>query len=236
MNEILAGISSMATRALLVELCAAYERAGGTQIRFESVGGVDAMKRVRGGEPFDLVVLAADAIDGLAETGSVYGDSRSALVNSEVAIAVPTGAARPDISSEPALRSVVLDARGVGYSTGPSGKALIELFARWGVTEELKEKLVLAPPGVPVATLVTGGQASVGFQQFSELVDQPGVVVLGLMPPGLEIVTTFVGAIGIASRHIEAARAALAFMRSPDMNKLKQRHGMSAPLISAFPS
>ncbi len=226
MTEILSGISSMATRQVLAELCQACERTSGVPVRFESVGGVDAARRVRAGEVFDLVVLAADAIDELAATGHVMADSCCPIAESTVAIAVRADAMRPDVGSEEALRRAVLAADRIGYSTGPSGTALLALFERWGLTKTLRDRLVQAKPGVPVAALVANGQAALGFQQFSELKDEDGIALLGLMPPGLEIVTTFVGAVGAGSAQHAAARALLRFMSSPAADEAKRRHGM----------
>lgn len=220
------GISSMATRQVLAELADDYRQAAGIEVDIESVGGVDAAKRVQGGEAFDLVVLAADAIDKLISGGSVLADSRTDLVRSPVAIATRAGGMRPDASSEDALRRAVLAAPTVGYSTGPSGSALLKLFERWGIADELRERIVLAPPGVPVGKLVADGAVALGFQQFSEMMNQSGIDVLGTMPPGCEIVTTFSGGLCTASARPEAVRALLAFMHSPAADNAKRRHGM----------
>ena len=227
MSEILKGISSMATRQVLAELCQACERAIGMPVRFESVGGVDAARRVQAGQIFDLVVLAADAIVELAATGHVIADSRRTIVESSVAMAVRADAKRPDIGSEEALRRTVLAARRIGYSTGPSGTALLKLFERWGLSETLRDRLVQAKPGLPVAALIASGQVELGFQQYSELKNQDGIALLGTMPPGLEIVTTFVGAVGAGSARNAAARATLSFMSSPSTAEIKRRHGLA---------
>jgi molybdate transport system substrate-binding protein len=195
-------------------------------VTIESVGGVDAAKRVQAGEAFDLVVLAADAIDKLVASGHVLAGSRADLVRSRVAIAVRAGAARPDIGSEAALKDAVLAARTLGYSTGPSGTALLQLFERWGIADELRSRIVQARPGVPVGQLVADGAVELGFQQYSEMMSQPGIAVLGTMPPGCEIVTTFSGGVCAGSAQIEAAHALLAFMQSPAAADAKRRHGM----------
>jgi molybdate transport system substrate-binding protein len=67
----LTGISSMATRALITDLTAAWRARGGGEANILAIGGVDAAKRVAAGEAFDIVVLAADAIDKLVAGGSV---------------------------------------------------------------------------------------------------------------------------------------------------------------------
>lgn len=224
-TEIL-GISSMATRLVLAELAEAYQRASGQRLRIESVGGVDAAKRVAAGEAFDVVILASDAIDKLIASGHVLAGSRVDLVHSGVAVAVRAGAAQPDISSEDAVRAAVQAARSVSYSTGPSGVALARLFERWGLAEELKARLVTPPPGIPVGSLVAKGEVALGFQQLSELINLEGITVLGPLPPAIQITTTFSAGICAASRQPEAVRALLDYLRSPATAEAKRRQGM----------
>lgn len=221
-------ISSMATRQLLADLALQWAQGSTQPVQVESVGGVDAAKRVRAGEAFDAVVLAADAIDGLIEAGHVLPGSRIDLVRSGVAIAVRAGAARPDISSEESLKAAVLAARTVGYSTGPSGVHLARLFERWGLAQTLAARTVQAPPGVPVGRLVAEGQVELGFQQLSELMHLPGIEVLGPMPPATQIVTVFSAGIASVSQQADAVRALLVFMNSAPTVQTKQRNGMQS--------
>ena len=216
----------MATRALLADLVRQYRAQAGGDVAIESVGGVDAAKRVQAGEPFDVVILASDAIDKLIAAASVVSDSKVDLVRSGVAVAVRSGAARPDIASEDAVRRAVVAAETVGYSTGPSGVQLARLFERWGIAEEIERKIVQAPPGVPVGSLVAKGQVALGFQQLSELMHVPGIDVVGSLPDAIQIVTTFSAGVCAASASPLAARDLLAFLASPAADDAKRRHGM----------
>ncbi len=225
----ISGISSMATRQVLAELAEAYHRRSGVTVVFESVGGVDAAQRVQAGEPFDVVVLAADAIDRLIDAGHVVAGSQADLVRSPVAIAVRAGAPQPDISSEAVLKRAVLAAHTIGHSTGPSGTALLKLCERWGIADSVRARIVQAPPGVAVGKLVAEGTVELGFQQLSEMMHVPGIIVLGTMPRGCEIVSIFTAGLCAASQQPEAVRALIGFMHSPDATDAtdaKRRHGM----------
>jgi molybdate transport system substrate-binding protein len=221
-------ISSMATRHLLTALAQAHLQASGPATHIESVGGVDAAKRVLAGEAFDVVVLAADAMAQLDAAGRLLPGSVRPIADSSVAIAVRAGAAAPDVGSEAALRAAVLQARAIGYSTGPSGTALLQLFERWSVMAELKDRLVQARPGVPVGRLVAQGEAEIGFQQLSELMDLDGITLLGGMPPEADIVSRFSGAVVAGAAQAAAALTLLDFMASPANDALKRQHGMRA--------
>lgn len=223
------GISSMATRQLLADVLARWQAQGGQAVAMASVGGVDAARRVAAGEAFDLVVLASDAIDGLMAAGHLLAGSRVDLVRSAVAVAVPAGAPQPDIGSEAALRAAVLAAPSIGYSTGPSGTQLLKLFERWGLGDQLQGRLVQARAGVPVGSLVAGGEVALGFQQRSELIGLPGITLLGDLPPPVQIHTIFSGAVAATSTQPTAAQALLAWLATPATAAAKQHHGMAAP-------
>jgi molybdate transport system substrate-binding protein len=229
MSTRITGISSMATRQVLAELAAAYERRSGQQVAIESAGGVAAARRVEEGELFDIVVLAADAIDRLAAAGRVDPGSRVDFARSGVALAVPAGAPHPDIGTEAAVRNAVLAAPSIGYSTGPSGTYLTRLFERWGIAATIAPRIVQAPPGVPVGTLIARGEVELGFQQSSELMHLSGIDMIGVLPPEIQVTTIFSAAICTictASAQREAARALLAFLASPDADSAKRAHGM----------
>jgi molybdate transport system substrate-binding protein len=220
------GISSMATRLVLTELVDQFQRRSGLHVAIESVGGVDAARRVQAGEAFDVVILASDAIDKLMATGHVLAGSKIDLVRSGVAVAVRAGAPRPDISTEDAVREAVLAARSISYSTGPSGVALARLFERWGIAQEIQGRIVQAPPGVPVGTLVARGEVELGFQQLSELLNLEGITVLGPLPPAIQITTIFSGGVCAGTGQADAVRAMLDFMNLPDASTTKRRQGM----------
>lgn len=220
-------ISSMATKPLLADLVALYQsQTHDVQIEVESVGGVDAAKRVEAGEAFDGVVLASNAIDKLIAGGHVLAGSRTDLVLSGVAVAVPAGMPVPDISTEAALKATILAAPTLGYSTGPSGVQLAQQFEAWGIAQEIAARIVQAKPGVPVGSLVAKGEVALGFQQLSEMLGVAGITIVGGLPKAVEIITTFSGSVAVTCQQQEAMRALLAFWQSSACDALKRQHGM----------
>ena len=148
-------------------------------VQIESVGGVDAARRVQDGEPFDAVVLASDAIDKLMASGATVAGSKVDLVHSPVAVAVRAGA--PGAGHRH---------RGCVAARG-AGRRQHRLFDRpqrhgphapvraLGHRRDVEDRLVQAPPGVPVGTLVASGDVALGFQQLSELIHLDGITVVG---------------------------------------------------------
>jgi molybdate transport system substrate-binding protein len=221
-------ISSMAAREVLAALAEQFQQQTGIEVVAEAAGGVDVAQRVARGEAFDVVVLAANVIDKLIAEGQLRDGSRVDLVRSGVAIAVRRGAARPDVSSEAAVRDAVAHAASLSYSTGPSGVYLEKLFQRWGLLDAIRARIVVPPPGVPVGSLVADGRAALGFQQLSELMNLSGVDVLGPLPPEIQTMTVFSGGVTCASTRSEQARSLLTFIAAPNATVLKQRYGMEA--------
>ena len=221
-------LSSMATREVLAELVSRYERAAQQRVASEAAGGVDVAKRVQDGEAVDVVVLASNAIDKLIAAGRLLPGSRVDLVKSGIAVAVRAGSAVPDIATENALREAVLAANTLSFSTGPSGVYLETVFSRWGILERIRSRIVVPPPGVPVGSLVVGGAVELGFQQLSELINLPGLEVVGPLPPSVQSLTIFAGGVAAASSSPSAARALLDYLAAPDAAAVKRQFGMEA--------
>jgi molybdate transport system substrate-binding protein len=219
-------VSSMATRELIGALASRYAAETGRAVRTQAAGGVDVAKRVRAGEPFDVVVLARAAIEQLCVDGMLRADMRADLVQSGIAVAVASGGAIPDVSTEDELKRAVLAARSLGLSTGPSGQHLEKVFEGWGILAELRGRIRIPPPGTPVGAWIAEGSVDLGFQQQSELANLSGVVIAGPLPAAVQSLTVFTGAVGVASGDVDAARELLGFLASPAAAAVKRSHRM----------
>src|SRR4051794_14731871 len=124
----LTGLSSMATRQILTDLAGAYGQRTGRRVVIQSMGGVEAARRVRAGEPADIIVLASNVMEQLEAEGHLVPGSRMGFARSGIAMAVPAGAFRPSIGDEDSVKQAILEAPRTCYSTGPSGDHLKRLW------------------------------------------------------------------------------------------------------------
>ncbi|MET9851615.1 substrate-binding domain-containing protein [Streptomyces sp. NPDC006450] len=229
MNQEISGLSSMATRPIVGELSEHFRLAHGIPVRFESAGGVEIARRVRAGAEADLLVLADGALAELEEEGHVLGGTVRPLWVSQVVAAVPEGTPVPALGSEADLRAALLSAKKVAYSTGPSGTSLIELITRLDLAGTLADRLVQAPPGVPAGSLLSSGRADLAFQQHSELMDLPGVAVIGPLPGDTAISSVFSGGVLTASARPRRAREVLDLLGSDAASRIARARGMRTP-------
>ena len=220
------GISSMATRQVLNDLSRFYRRQTGQSVAIRSMGGVDAARLVRAGDVTDLVVLASTVMRQLEAEAHIVSGTIADFARSGMAIAIRTGAARPDIGDTDAVKKAILQAQKIGYSSGPSGDHLLQLCDRWGLSASVSQRMIKAPPGTPVGTLIARGDVDLGFQQLSELLHLPGIEIVGPLPPEIQTVTVFSAGLSSTAPHVEATHALLAYLTSPDAEAAKRQHGM----------
>lgn len=229
MDRQICGLSSMATRLILAELSDHIRLAHGIPVRFESAGGVEIARRVREGAEADLLVLADGALAELESEGHLLSSTVRPLWVSQVVAAVPTGSPVPALDSESGLRAALLAAKRIAYSTGPSGTALVDLITRLHLADTLRSRLVQARPGVPVGSLLASGEADLAFQQHSELMDLPGVVIVGPLPGTTAISSTFSGGVLASSTQPRRASEVLSVLGSDTASKTARAMGMRPP-------
>jgi molybdate transport system substrate-binding protein len=219
-------LASPAMKEAYLELAPRFEQARGHKVATTWAGTADIMKRMQARETFDVVIAAANSIDELTDTGRLMAGSRKDLVRSGVGVTVRAGAPQPDISTAEAVKKAVLAAKSVGISTGPSGVYMSALFEKMGIADQVKSKLKVPPSGAQIGELVAKGEVELGFQQVSEIVHVKGAQFVGPLPPEIQRVTVFAGAVHAASAEPDAARELLEFLASPEHAPLLQKHGL----------
>jgi molybdate transport system substrate-binding protein len=217
------------------ELVPAFERATGHHlitVRGPSMGdSPEAIPtRLTRGEAADVVILDGKAADELIKRGLARAGSKVELAVSQIGMVVRSGAPKPDIGTVEAFRGTLLAAKSIAYSDSSSGTYLsTTLFPKMGLAEQIagKSRKVRGPPsGEPVAAVVARGDAEIGFQQVSELINVPGITYVGAIPSELQPGFSFAGALTSAAKEPEAATALLRFLSSPEAAPVITKAGL----------
>src|SRR3989449_8471599 len=106
-------LSAFVLKPAIAELAPEFERASGhtLAITYESAGVV--RNRIQNGEAADVAIIQKPAVEALAQQGKIIPASVVTLARSGVAVAVPIGGPRPEISSVEALKRSLLAAASV---------------------------------------------------------------------------------------------------------------------------
>lgn len=190
--------------------------------------------RLGRGEKFDVLILAAPALEGFIKSGAVQPSSRVDLVASVMGGVVKSGAPKPDISTMAGLKQALLNAKSVAYSASASGVYLsTELFPKMGISEQM-DKTAKKIYSERVASVVARGEAELGFQQVSELLPIPGVDFIGELPPEAQKTVFFSAGITNNVNNLGASRDLIAFLASPKAAPTIQKAGLK-PVLPALP-
>lgn len=203
-------MSTLALAGLLREAAPALEAALGAPLQVDLAPTKTLEARIRAGERASAAVLTAEAIAALSAEGILDGMTARPLAHSRVGLAVKAGAPHPDISTVEALRRMLLEVPSLCYSrAGASGIFFAGLIERLGVAEVVNAKAIVIPQGF-TAEKVVSGEAAIAFQQISELMEVPGIEVVGPLPEGAQTVAVFSGAafLGAEPRVLDAVTRA----------------------------
>jgi molybdate transport system substrate-binding protein len=190
--------------------------------------------RLAKGEKFDVLILAAPALDGFIKSGVVKPGTKVDLVASVMGAVVKAGALKPDISSMTGLKSALLNAKSVAYSASASGVYLsTELFPKMGISEQMN-KTARKIYSERVASVVARGDADLGFQQVSELLPIPGVDFIGELPPEAQKTVLFSAGITNDVTNADASKDLITFLASSKAAPTIQKAGLK-PVLPTVP-
>src|SRR5262245_19141844 len=104
-------LSTQATEDADKDLVAQFEQATGHKVTTALTGTLNVQKRLADGEIYDMIIMAAPAIDEQIKLGKAVAGSRVDMAASGTGMAVRKGAPKPDIVSVDSFRKAVLAAK-----------------------------------------------------------------------------------------------------------------------------
>jgi molybdate transport system substrate-binding protein len=229
-----AEINAMMTTAMKAafdELLPTFERANGHIVRATYGPSGALLKRFNAGEPADLFITDVPALTQLIRQGKVLA-GRVDLASTDIGICVKKGAPKPDVSTPDALKRALQAARSVGIGSPAGGSItgghIIGMFEKLGIAQEVaaKTKFSMGGPNSRVSVLVSSGEAEIGIQQASELLSNPDVEVIGMLPPPFGQTTIYSAALTTGAKQPEAARAMIRALATPEAMTLYKAKGL----------
>jgi molybdate transport system substrate-binding protein len=223
-------LSTHAVAEVLAEFAPAFERASGHSLSF-SYNPTAAIKReIDDGAAFDVAIITRPAVDELAVEGVILRENSIDLARCGLGLAVRAGAPKPDIGTIEAFRRVLLNAKSVVRSKdGASGKTFEALLERLGITEAMRDKIIVGPAG-RIAELVARGEGELAVQQVPELIPVKGADFVGPFPAELQVYTVFAAGIATASKHRVMAKVFIDALAAPAAAALYKAKGLE-PIV-----
>ena len=229
-----AEINAMMTTAMKAafdELLPPFERSNGHTIRVTYGPSGALIRRFNEGQPADLFITDIPALDQLVKQGKIEA-GRINVGSTGIGIAVKKGAPKPDVSTAEALKRALLAAKSVGHASPAGGSItgghIIGMFEKLGIAKEVaaKTKFSMGGPSSRVSVLVSSGEAEIGLQQASELLSNPDVEVIGMLPPEFQQTTIYAASITTGGNQPDAARAMIRALTTPEAMALYKTKGL----------
>jgi molybdate transport system substrate-binding protein len=227
-------LSAGAAKGLAADILPDFENANGVTVQglFSAVGAIQ--QKFIDGEPCDVLILTARQLQLLAEAGRVLPQSVNAIGNVRTAVAVPAGHPRPDVSSGAALGETLIKATAI-YIPDPyqstAGIHVMSVLRSLGIASSV-EKWIKAFPNGETAMRALSEEAiagAIGITQTTEIKYTPGIVLVGPLPPGHELVTTYSVAVNTSTTHLPSAMKLAATLTGESSAAARIRSGFEVP-------
>jgi molybdate transport system substrate-binding protein len=223
-------LSGGAAQGLVNALGSEFKSQTGCEIA-GAFGAVGAMRdKLLAGAPADLLILTSALIAELASTGHVVAGSGADIGTVPTAVAVRTGDPAPNIGDGDALRAALRTADGIYFpdpKLATAGIHFAKVIEKLGLSSELQGRLRTYPNGAAaMATLaaVKGGHP-LGCTQVTEILNTPGLTLIGPLPEGYELATVYTAGLCANARAPELARQFTALLTGNSTRGLRERLG-----------
>ncbi len=220
----------------------AYRADTGGSVAFTFGASGTLAAQIRQGAPVDLY-LSADArtVDRLADAGAILLETRATVAGNRLVIVAPADSAADsaadsgaDSGADPLASPADLAGPGfakiaAGEPTAvPAGRYAAQAFARLGLTEALRPKLVYAADVRQALAYAAAGEVDAAVVYASDARAAAGKVrVLATIDPALHDPIHYDAAVVAGSKNAAAARAFLDYLRSPAGRAVFARYGFS---------
>lgn len=217
--------TSRAVATVLAKVGPKFEAGSGYKLNVVVDLTPTLVKRVRAGEPADVIVALPPLIDNLIEEGRAIANTRTNLVRSGLGLEMRSGAIKRDIGSLDTFLDTLLSLKSIGYLKTPAGAHLDQEFIRLGIADAIKAKAIRPDKDI-VSLLVAKGEIQAGIVVITQILTTPGVELVGPLPAELQYYVAFVGAVSTTSAAPGPARDLLKFLTGSAAVSIIKSQGM----------
>ena len=199
-----------------------FERTTGHKVTLSYDPSGRLGKRLREGEFADMILMASGELDKLIAEGKVR--DRTEISRTGIALAVKKGAPHPDVSTPEALKRTLLAAKSIGY-TGPAsggGITAAPIMRRVRRSSASRPKSRPRPSSRRAARTAASAcwwqtaKPRSACSRSSELMSNPDVEVIGMLPDGLQKITINAAGVTAIAKEPDAAHALIRHLMTPE--------------------
>jgi len=230
-------LCAAALESWMVEVIPEFQKTSGYDVKpaFQIINVIT--ERVRKGDAADLAIVSPRQWEDLQKERKLDPGIRVVIAKVGFGVFVKKGATKPDITSIEAFRRAFLNTRSIALfspaSRGPTGIYQARVFEQLGISADIKPKIKYAgvpkPNQVvsgPLFELVANGDADIGLAMISEILQAPGVELVGPVPPEIQNFTVFTAVIPANAEEPAAAKALIDFLVSPRATPILKSKGL----------
>src|SRR5206468_2932363 len=216
-----------AMTAVWAEMKPKFEQASGHKLEMFFGTTPNLIKEATSGKPFDIGIVPVDVMQDTAARAKFVPGQTLDIARVGLGVAVRAGAPKPDIGTPDGLKAALLKAQSVAsIPESATGYSIAKVFERLGISEPMKAKMKAQPDPAQVVAVVAKGEAELGVFLINVLTT-PGLDVVGPFPAELQQEIVFTAAPALDTTHAEAAKALIAYLKSPEAIAIIKARGMT---------
>lgn len=223
-------LSGGAAQGLVDSLSPKFREMTGYNIEGE-FGAVGTMaEKLRTGTPADVLILTTAVLDALARDSFIASGAATDVGLVETTIAVRASDPAVHVETADALRDSLraCDAFFVpDTKASTAGQHIAKVLNQLGLADEMKSRLREFPNGATAMRHLASSDAArpIGCTQTTEILNTPGLTLVGPLPPGCELATMYAATPTARTAHAAAAAALISLLTAPEQHATRQRAG-----------